>query len=323
MLSIEKKQKALTHSSLAGVGLYQKTHEALAFVRMKLKPNEESAPERFNYIFDELAGYRSIYERFSDRSFEGANVLEIGFGARPLKLMAYMSMGIDIRGIDLDMPMLSFSLRKLFQILRRNGLERAIKTAARSMLFDWRERDALKAALRRRGYEFRIEREGILTGDAATFDYGDKSIDFVYSESVFEHIPEQSIEKVMERIAKSLSVDGVAVITPDIFTGITGGHLVEWYGHTISQDFPRKSEPWEHLRKQRFTANTYLNRLSRLDYRRMFGQHFEILEENELRPDMGRRWLTASVKADLPQWSEEDLLSNRVQFVLRLRTDCK
>jgi hypothetical protein len=77
------------------------------------------------------------------------------------------------------------------------------------------------------------------------------------------------------------------------------------------------------LRKQRFTANTYLNRLTRSDYRRIFGQHFEILEENELRPDMGRRWLTAAVKADLPQWSEEDLLSNRVQFVLRLRADRK
>jgi SAM-dependent methyltransferase len=322
-LSIQKKQNATSHSSLAGVGLYQKTREAIAFVKMKFQSFKGSAPESFNYIFDELASYRSIYERFSGRSFEGANVLEIGFGARPLKLMAHMSIGIDIRGIDLDMPMLKFSPRRLFQILRRNGLEPAIKTAARSMLFDWRERNTLKAALRRRGYEFRIQREGFLIGDAATFDYGERSIDFVYSESVFEHIPEQSIEKVMERIAKILSPDGIAVITPDIFTGITGGHLVEWYGYTISQDFPRKSEPWEHLRKQRFTANTYLNRLTRSDYRRIFGQHFEILEENELRPDMGRRWLTAAVKADLPQWSEEDLLSNRVQFVLRLRADRK
>jgi len=316
-MSMVKEQEAASHSSLAGVSFSQKVREAIAFSKMRLKSFTSAAPDSLDYIFDALESYRSIYERYTGRSFDGVNLFEIGYGARPLKLLAYSSMGLNVRGIDLDMPMLHFSPIRLFQILKTNGVERAMKTAVRSLIFDRRERNELRVALRQRGYELRIKGDCFLVGDAATFDLGEQSIDFTYSDVVFEHVPEKSIETLMERLAKLLSKDGIAVIVPDIFTGITGGHLTEWYGFTISQDFPRKTEPWEHLRKKRFTANTYLNQLSRADYRRIFRQHFEILEENDLRPDMGRRWLTDEVKADLPEWTEEDLLSNRIEFVLR------
>jgi hypothetical protein len=71
------------------------------------------------------------------------------------------------------------------------------------------------------------------------------------------------------------------------------------------------------LRKRRFNANTYLNCLSRADYREIFSRHFDILEEKVMHPNLGREWLTDEVRAELPQWSEEELLSNRVEFALR------
>jgi len=118
-------------------------------------------------------------------------------------------------------------------------------------------------------------------------------------------------------MARTLSPQGLAIVTPDIFTGITGGHLAEWFHHLVEKDIPRASEPWEHLRKQRFPGNTYLNELSRADYRSLFASHFDILEEQVMNPDMGRRWLTPEIKAELSPWSEEELLSNNVRFVLR------
>ena len=89
------------------------------------------------------------------------------------------------------------------------------------------------------------------------------------------------------------------MITPNIFTGITGGHLPEWYWDSEDNISPRRSEPWEHLRKKRFQANTWLNRLSRRDYRELFSRHFEILEEKRPGANLGRHRLTPDIKAEL------------------------
>ena len=130
------------------------------------------------------------------------------------------------------------------------------------------------------------------------------------------HEAKTHLSRLVERIAKMLAPNGIALLTPDVFTGITGGHLVEWYGYVVETDIARVSEPWEHLRKARYKANTYLNRLSRADYRNLFREHFEILEERAIHPDMGRRWLTPELRAELAAWDEDELFSNTVQFVL-------
>lgn len=175
----------------------------------------------------------------------------------------------------------------------------------------------LGATLERRGYRLTIDPARFLVGDAASYDYGKELIDLVYSEDVFEHIPPDGLEKLVPRIASQLSPRGIALITPNIFTGITGGHLIEWYPHKVKQEIARKSEPWEHLRKRRYTADTYLNRLPRSAYRELFGRYFEILEEKVMEPELGRCWLTPEAKAELADWEDEELFSNRVRFVLR------
>jgi hypothetical protein len=125
---------ARSHSNLANVRVTHKWMEFLTFLRWRL--SSTAGPEQFDWIFDQFNGYRETYERLTGRSFAEASVLEIGFGARPLRLIAMMSVGINVRGIDLDMPMYRFSLSRLRGVLRTNGPERALKTAVRSLLFD-------------------------------------------------------------------------------------------------------------------------------------------------------------------------------------------
>jgi hypothetical protein len=227
-----------------------------------------------------------------------------------------MSMGFDVRGIDLDMPILHFSLGRLAGIMKQNGPERALKTLVRSVFFDRSERAGLEDALKMRGYSLRIDASRLLVGDAADHDFAEQP-DLVYSEDVFEHIPTQGLERLVGSLARKIAPDGLALITPNVYTGITGGHLTEWYPELVRQKMPRDSEPWEHLRKKRFTANTYLNHLPRSAYRKLFSEWFEILEENVTIPDLGRQWLTSEVKAELAGWSDDELFSNQVQFVLR------
>ncbi len=58
-----------------------------------------------------------------------------------------------------------------------------------------------------------------------------------------------------------------ALIRPNVFTGITGGHLVEWNRAAIREPpARRRSEPWEHLRGRRWRANTYLNEMTLAQY---------------------------------------------------------
>lgn len=305
-------------SSLRSVSIRQKWKEAITIFGWL--SSEGASLEGFNRMFRELEVYRSIYERHTGAPFTSARTLEIGYGARPFRLIAMMSMGMDVRGIDLDMPMIRFNPLTLFQILKRNGIERALKTGVRNLIFDRREQAKLKRALEQRGYTLRFDQTRLLVGDAATYDFGSEPIDLVYSTDVFEHIPLKGIERLSDRLAAQVSPNGLLLITVNIFTGITGGHLPEWYGHLVDSDAPKASDPWEHLRKRRFTANTYLNCLSRGAYRELFSRHFEILEEWVIDPDLGRQLLTLEVRAELSDWSEDELFSNRVMFTLRPRT---
>jgi hypothetical protein len=82
----------------------------------------------------------------------------------------------------------------------------------------------------------------------------------------------------------------------------------------------RRSEAWEHLRQRRFEANTYLNELTRAEYREIFAIHFEILEERVTQLDLGREYLDTRARAELADWPDDELFSNQTLFVLRPRT---
>jgi hypothetical protein len=308
---------AQSNSSFRGAKLLGKAREAYTFFRWNASGSKPK-PEYLDGMFKEIEEYRDDYERITGRSFDSAHILEIGYGQRPLCLLAMISMGLDIYGIDLDMPLLRFSPVRLMKVAATNGIERAAKTGFRSLFFGRREQALLREALELRGYNLRIDATRILVGDAASYDYSRLPMwDFIYSQSVLEHIPTEALEDLVACMAQRLSPQGLAIVTPDIFTGICGGHLTDWYGGRVNHDFPRQSEPWEHLRKKRFTANTYLNRLPRKAYREIFSRHFDIIDERVWLPDLGRRWLTPEVREELAEWTEEELFSNKVRFILR------
>jgi SAM-dependent methyltransferase len=306
-------------SNISTVGVRHKWGEALTFLAWRLSEGPDL--EYIDSPFYRLERDVATFAEFTGRDIASARVLEIGYGARPFHMMALMSMGVDVRGIDLDRPtLLRFSPIVLMKILKSNGFERALKTAARSLLFDRRDRIKLTRVLKNRGYQLRVDRSRFLVGDATTYDFGPEPFDLIYSHDVFEHVPAESLPRLIENLAARLSPGGVVVIVPNVFTGITGGHLPEWYLGLVDQDIPRSSEPWEHLRKCRYQANTYLNRLSRADYRDLFNTRFEIVREQPLIPGHGHQWLTPEVRAELAQWSDDELFSNTVEFVLRRRS---
>jgi hypothetical protein len=96
--------------------------------------------------------------------------------------------------------------------------------------------------------------------------------------------------------------------------------VIEWSRHAMHEPpSNRRIEPWDHLRQRQFKPNTYLNEVTRAEYRELFGVHFEILEERVTQPDLGREYFDARVQAELANWPQEELFSNQTQFVLRPR----
>ena len=303
-------------TSAAPIPLNEKLRELKSIFLMRL--SDLSRPVSVEGVFNDLAEYEAALRQYSGRGLVGAKALEIGFGARPLRLFAMAADGVDVIGSDLDVPLLRCSPREISAMVRRNGVERAVKSVLRFVLFDWRERRELDRRLRRRGMELKIEPHRLVVADAAELDIPAQSLDFIYSEDVFEHIPVETLRRLVGRMAGWLKPSGAALIRPNVFTGIVGGHLAEWFPDVASdRRRRRRSEPWEHLRKRRFRPNTYLNQLSRSSYRELFRERFEILEERVRNPELGREYLTPEVAKELRQWPPEELFSNQTLFVLR------
>ncbi len=306
-------------SSRPDVGLKTRLREAVALASMHLR--KRSSAEDFHDIDQCVRDYQDAAQRYCGRSLTTLRCFEIGYGARPVLMTWLHSLGVNVRGIDLDAPMIGLDLSQISTTWRRNGCERAAKSMARELLVGNGERRALAAAFERHhpGRELVVPVERMLVGDAsdasAWKDVG--TLDLIYSNDVFEHIPLDRMPAVLANMAGTLKEDGVAIIRPHLFTGIAGGHDVEWYPHTLAQARRRRSEPWEHLRQDRFPANTYLNRARERDYRCLFEVDFEIIDARRSGQELGARFLTAEIEQELNAFSREELLTNQMTFVLR------
>lgn len=294
--------------------------ENLQFLRMRLQGLGSKEADVVKLVA-ELDDYRSIYEISTGLPFHKSSIFEVGYGARPLRLLALISMGLNARGIDLDAPLLRTSVPALWRVLRANGWQRFIKSTVRALVFDSHERKTLNRVLVRRGARLRVQPERFLVGDVANVSLPSASIDFIYSEDVFEHIPREALEGVCANLAQALTPQGLALISPAVFTGISGGHLVEWYPHTLKADLDRRSEPWEHLRLRRFKADCFLNEMRLHEYQQLFERHFKVTAVHNLQAGHGRSFLTEDVREELADYGMDELLGDKWRFVLRKKPE--
>jgi SAM-dependent methyltransferase len=308
----------LSPSVAAGLSLRRKASEALQL--LQLYRREARAGHDFGGLFAELEEYDELLRAHAGVALADAKVFEIGFGARPYRQIVLQSMGVDVRGVDAEAPVLNGGPGHYAEMLRHNGAERAAKSLVRHLLFDRAEERALERALHERGLTRRLDPSRLLVADAGAVELAESSLDLVFSEDVFEHVERETLGRVVAAMAHWLRPGGIALIRPNVFTGITGGHLIEWSRRALRQPpGSRRSEPWEHLRQRRYAPNTYLNELTRTDYRALFMPYFEILAERVTQPSLGREHLDERTRDELGAWPDEELFSNQTLFVLRPR----
>jgi hypothetical protein len=306
-------------SSLKSTSNLDRIREWINLVRLSMA---DAGSRDFTNLQLSYQQHDETAQKFLARPLTACKVIEIGYGARPTRLIWFYGHGVDITGIDLDQPILRGAPAEFLSVYRKNGWERAFKTIVRWYINERHLRRALLDDLSsNRGFKVELPLHSLVVGDATSQDFwtSHDGANYIFSEDVFEHIPADSLDRILPRMAASMAPDGLAFIKPMVYTGICGGHHLEWYPHTLTQHRHRHTEPWEHLRKNRHPANTYLNKLSRADYRRLFSLHFDILEETCVQPDMGRQFMTPEIHQELSHYPDEELFSNRVIFLLRPR----
>lgn len=310
--SIEK----LSPSVMSGLSVSRKASEGLQLFREYRE--RAQLGHNFEPLFGDIDEYQELLRRHAGVGLHEARVLEVGFGARPYRQMILHSMGVDASGVDAEVPRVSGRPAEFLSMIKQNGVERAAKTLLRYAFFDRGERRSFTSSIRRHGLTPYLDASRLLVGDAGQLELAPSSLDLVFSEDVFEHIEQETLKRLVPRMAQWLRPGGLALIRPNIFTGIVGGHLLEWSRASMQRPpAQRSSEPWEHLRKRRFAPNTSLNEMTRSQYRELFARSFEILEERVSQPDLGRDYLDADAARDLASWSEDELFSNQTLFVLR------
>jgi hypothetical protein len=304
-------------NSVGNIGsLYYWLKENLTFFFMRVN-GLKNKNSQFTSLLNEIDSYTNRYKLATGLNLKEATILEIGYGARPNRLIALNSLGYAASGIDLDRPILKGTLAEFVQVYKRNGWKRFFKSLVRHALFDKHERRSLGRILKSRGCKLKLDESKFLVGDACIFEFPPESVDFIYSEDVFEHIPLDAIHTLSRNLSHALSPNGLALISPAVYTGIAGGHLVEWYPHTLESTMARDSEPWEHLRKRRYRADCYLNELLVQDYEDIFKKYFDIIEVLSIDSGLGKQHLTNEIKKELSAYSEAELLSHKWTFVLR------
>ena len=152
-------------------------------------------------------------------------MFEVGYGRRPDRLVALISQGVEASGADVCAPLFETVPIQILKTIRLNGIESAARSLGRYVLFDLVRRRQFVQELSRRGHQLRIESRRFLVQDISTLELPDGQLDMIFSEDVFEHIPEVDLQVIVPKISHWLKPTGIALIRPGLFTSIWGGHL--------------------------------------------------------------------------------------------------
>ncbi len=140
--------------------------------------------------------------------------------------------------------------------------------------------------------------------------FPDETFDIAISIAVFEHLP--NVSQAVSELQRVMKRGGVAYTSIHLFTSPSGGHHFNWQNTD-------KVPSWDHLRGRKLPLTAYLNRLREHDYLLLFREKFEVLEVLDVNKEEGKALLTPEIRAELKDYSEEELLKHGIIIVARKR----
>jgi len=263
-----------------------------------------------------FAGYRNWRQhltRMGIGDVTGLDILDIGCGDRAQLSLMFAAAGARVVGLDPQPIELGWRRPRMWAAELLSRPTGGLRLVARDVFHTFRYWRRLRT-LSGRALPFRAVR--LVRGDAAALPFPDASFDVVVSSAVWEHLPD--VETASREVNRVLRPHGVAAIQIALFPALQGGHHPDW--HDASLDLERSIRPWDHLRRDRVALPTYLNEWRESQYRDALERnlHVDEWEDGELR---GKSFLNDSIRAELSEYDERDLLLSSVSAWARRRDD--
>jgi SAM-dependent methyltransferase len=238
------------------------------------------------------------------RRLSGCDILDIGPGQVPVQL-SYFNMLNRATGIDVNRIIERRTPSALLRLVKEDGAVRALKTLGRwAAGVDSRTRRAVTSHLGVR----KIEWPEIVRMDARDLRFSDASFDFIYSRSVFQHIPNPEV--AIHEIRRTLRPGGTTYISLHLWTCPNGYTYV-----------PAPNWEWPHLRglAKPVDIDQSRNRLRLAEWRKIFddimpGTEFQLRGPET--PEMIAR-ATELVKVELQEYSLEELVNYEISSLWR------
>jgi SAM-dependent methyltransferase len=222
-------------------------------------------------------------------------------------------LGIDneVVGIDMALPFKFPYVGDFAKSMCQCGSQRAIQTAVRQMLgVDRRFRNAL---MRHLEITTIPEIETYLM-DAQDLRFDECSFDGLYSFSVFQCVRDPSV--AAEQLHRVLKPGGVAYVQLHLYTSLGGGD------HPLLLTQPDQYPAWGHLRKSTpyyrkhgLPVNGWRLAQYKTTFERIFGDVRYVIYEAE--QQHARSLLTPSLRTELSEYSEDELLTTTLTILAR------
>ena len=300
----EAKHRKMSHKLTFSTG-YGGSRFATYWGLVKTHRRPDGIAEEQYRVFQEALATMTAYV---DLPLNQSRALEIGCGQRFTLTLLLDAFGVRATGIDVDYVAPKLTPRAFSRIWRSNGLERAIKTAARRALFD---RQYYAALARTSDKTLSRESLDLRVMDACALAFRDDEFDFICSRAVFEHV--HDVDRASSEMARVLKRSGAAWLVICPFPGLSGGHHADW--SDPDEDRERAVPAWDHLREQQYVHDAFLNKLRVGDYLDIFARHLTVVRATPR--FQGERYLTPEIRKELDNFSREDLLTTTFTVVLR------
>lgn len=232
------------------------------------------------------------------------NVLDIGCGRLYPYTLLLHSLGNRVVGVDIVYIGINGSpLKRYWSSLMRNGVEGFSKDFLYALLL--KNRTYYNTLRKLCGFplDFDVDIRQMNTQDLL---FPDEIFDVAISNAVFEHV--RDVSRGVSELSRTMKKGGIAYVLIHLFASLSGGHH---YDYANSSKVP----PWDHLRQGRCPVPVYLNRLREEEYLSLFREEFDIMKVIDVGFGEGKEYLTAEIRAELKDYSEEELLKGGIIIV--------
>ncbi len=280
--------------------------KSLAKHRGGIRSQDKEAVRRINQCAQATKHLKDIY----GVRWHNCRLLDIGCGQLLRQALIF---GVDnhVVGVDMELPFRYPYISDFCRTVKQSGTLRAVKTLSRQLLaIDYKYRQSL---IRHMGLR-KLPRVETYCMNATRLQFPNRCFDGVYSFSVFQHINKPELAgKEMYRVLK---YGGVAYIQIHLYTSMTGSD------HPLLQSLPVKYTPWGHLRPSSpyyGKDGLYLNRWRLAQYKEMFQSVFDEVHYVNIddEPSLQRSYLTPRVRAELIDYTDEELLTTTLTVICR------